>query len=153
MSASRSTASNLSAGLAGLLFGLGLVLAGMADPNKVLAFLDVAGPWDPSLGLVMGAAIPIGAVAFALARRRSSSLLGLPIELPRRTDVDVPLVLGAALFGVGWGLSGICPGPALVSVASGHAEVLFFVVPMWLGIALVDARRRAGDTSEPAEAP
>ena len=100
--------------LVGLVFGLGLCLSGMTEPSKVLGFLDFAGAWDPSLALVMGGGIAVGLGVFALARRRRFALLGDPMPAPPSTSIDRPLLLGAGLFGLGWGLSGICPGPAIV---------------------------------------
>lgn len=126
----------LIAALAGLLFGLGLLLSGMADPHKVLGFLDLAGAWDPSLALVMGGAIALGLPGFALARRRSHSLLGAPMQLPTRKAVDAPLLIGAALFGIGWGLAGYCPGPALVGAAAGLGSAAIFSVAMLAGMLL-----------------
>lgn len=126
----------LIAALAGLLFGLGLLLSGMADPQKVLGFLDLAGAWDPSLALVMGGAIAMGLPGFAWARRRSHSLLGAPMQLPTRKAVDAPLLIGAALFGIGWGLAGYCPGPALVGTAAGLGSAAIFSVAMLAGMLL-----------------
>lgn len=126
----------------GLLFGLGLLLAGMANPAKVQAFLDLAGAWDPSLMLVMGGAIAIAAPAFAWAKRHQRTLLGASLELPQARHLDRRLLLGAALFGAGWGMAGICPGPALVLLAQGKA--LIFVLAMLAGMglhALVNDRR------------
>lgn len=120
--------------LAGLLFGLGLMLAGMTDPSKVLAFLDLAGAWDPSLALVMGGGIAVGLGAFTLAKGRSKTLLGSAIFLPQATVIDRRLLGGSALFGVGWGLAGFCPGPALVSLGLGDAKVWVFVAAMVAGM-------------------
>ena len=120
--------------LAGLLFGLGLMLAGMTDPSKVLAFLDLAGAWDPSLALVMGGGIAVGLGAFTLAKGRSKTLLGSAIFLPQATVIDRRLLGGSALFGVGWGLAGFCPGPALVSLGLGDAKVWIFVAAMVAGM-------------------
>ena len=125
--------------LSGLLFGLGLILSGMTDPSKVIGFLDLAGSWDPSLALVMGGAIAVGLVAFQLARQRKRSLLGEPMQLPTATRIDQRLVIGALLFGVGWGLAGYCPGPALASVATGASEPIIFVLAMFAGMVLVEA--------------
>ncbi|WP_413460299.1 DUF6691 family protein [Herbaspirillum huttiense] len=126
----------LAALAAGLLFGLGLIVSGMADPAKVLGFLDLAGQWDPSLALVMAGAIAIGMPAFALARRRSRSLLGAPMQLPTARGIDRRLVLGSVLFGFGWGLAGICPGPALVLLGMGSLKGLAFVLAMLAGMLL-----------------
>lgn len=132
---------------AGLLFGAGLLLSGMADPAKVLAFLDVAGAWDPSLLLVMAGAIAVAAPAFAWARGHRQSMLDLPVQLPASSRVDQRLLSGALLFGVGWGLAGICPGPALVLVGSAVAEGLVFTVAMLAGMVLFELwRRHWGET-------
>ena len=132
--------------VAGLVFGLGLLLSGMADPAKVLGFLDLAGAWDPSLMFVMGGAVGVGVVAFAVARRRTRSLLGEPMQLPTSTGVDRRLVAGALLFGAGWGLAGFCPGPALVALGLGEAKAVVFVAAMLAGMGLFAffEGRRAG---------
>lgn len=128
---------------AGLVFGLGLLLSGMADPAKVLGFLDLAGAWDPSLVAVMAGAIAVGAIAFAFARRRTRSLLGNAMQLPARTAMDGRLVAGALMFGVGWGLAGFCPGPALVALGLGAPQAIVFVGAMLAGMGLFEwfARR------------
>lgn len=115
---------------AGLLFGIGLILSGMTDPGKVTGFLDLAGKWDPSLGLVMAGAIAVSVIPFHLASRRSTALLGGPMRLPTRSDIDRRLVLGSLVFGAGWGLAGYCPGPALASLLSGGAKPVIFVAAM-----------------------
>lgn len=120
--------------IAGLVFGLGLILSGMGDPAKVQNFLDVLGAWDPSLALVMGGAIAVGLVAFTWAKKRKTSLLGEAMQLPTSTTIDAKLLTGAAMFGVGWGLAGFCPGPAVMNLVSGHAEVLLFVAAMLVGM-------------------
>lgn len=117
---------NLSALLSGLIFGLGLILSGMTEPGKVLGFLDIAGLWDPSLAFVMGGAVSVAAVAFALARRRTRSIT--PPIAP--ASIDRRLLLGALLFGIGWGLAGICPGPAIVLLGSGSVDGLIFALGM-----------------------
>jgi hypothetical protein len=130
--------------VAGLVFGLGLLLSGMADPAKVLGFLDLAGAWDPSLMFVMGGAVGVGVVAFAAARRRTRSLLGEPMQLPAKAGVDRRLVAGALLFGAGWGLAGFCPGPALVALGLGEVKAGVFVASMLAGMGLfafVEQRR------------
>lgn len=134
----------LSAVLAGLVFGVGLLLSGMANPAKVLGFLDLAGAWDPSLALVMVGAIGVGLPAFALAGRRSKSVLGLEMKLPSSRQIDRRLVLGSALFGVGWGIAGFCPGPALVALGLGQSKALIFTGAMLLGMGLFEfiERRR-----------
>lgn len=120
--------------VAGLLFGLGLIVAGMTNPAKILGFLDVTGKWDPSLALVMAGAIAVGLVAFALARRRTVSALGLPMQLPSAQIIDLRLVGGSVVFGIGWGLAGFCPGPALVALGAGYAKAFVFVAAMLLGM-------------------
>jgi len=122
--------------LAGLVFGIGLLLSGMADPAKVLGFLDLAGNWDPSLALVMAGAIVVAAMGFAVARRRAKSLLGAPIQLPTKRTVDRRLIVGSTLFGAGWGLAGFCPGPALVALGMGEAKAIVFVLAMLAGMGL-----------------
>lgn len=122
----------------GLIFGLGLIVGGMANPAKVLGFLDLAGAWDPSLALVMAGAIAVGALAFAFAKRRSMSLIGLPMQLPTATHIDKRLIVGNALFGIGWGLAGICPGPGLVLLGTGATKGLVFVTAMVGGMALFE---------------
>ncbi|MFO1277773.1 MAG: DUF6691 family protein [Sphaerotilus natans] len=126
----------LSSLLAGLVFGLGLIAAGMTDPMKVRAFLDLAGAWDPSLALVMGAAIAVGLPATLIARRRGRSWSGAPIEWPQSNAIDARLIGGGVLFGIGWGLAGLCPGPALVALGSGWGEAAIFVAAMLGGMAL-----------------
>lgn len=117
----------------GLVFGLGLCLSGMSEPSKVLGFLDLAGAWDPSLAFVMGGAIVVAAPAFALARRRRVDWLGGAVELPTARAIDAPLVLGALIFGVGWGLAGVCPAPGLVDVGFASPAAMVFVVAMGAG--------------------
>jgi uncharacterized protein len=124
----------LAAFAAGLVFGLGLILSGMSDPGKVIGFLDVAGSWDPSLAFVMAGAILVGVLAFALARRRARAFFGGAIELPTRRDIDLRLLAGSLVFGIGWGLAGFCPGPALVSFGSGQDKAAVFVVAMLAGM-------------------
>ena len=122
----------------GLVFGIGLILAGMANPIKVKGFLDLAGLWDPSLGLVMGGAIAVGTVAVAWARRRSRSWSGEHIELPTNQLIDRRLIVGGLLFGAGWGIGGFCPGPALVALGSGMVEAAVFVAAMVVGMLIND---------------
>ena len=124
--------------LSGLLFGIGLILAGMANPAKVLAFLDLAGAWDPSLGLVMGGAISVGLVAFAIAKKRHLSYLGFSIQLPTNRTIDKRLVLGGLIFGIGWGLVGICPAPAFVLLGAGSIKGAVFVVAMVIGMGIFE---------------
>ncbi len=123
---------------AGVVFGLGLIVSGMANPAKVLGFLDLAGPWDPSLAFVMAGAIAVGAFAFAVARNRTRSLLGLQMRLPTATQLDRRLVLGSLLFGVGWGVAGFCPGPALVALGMGQGKAVVFMAAMVAGMALFE---------------
>ncbi|MFN3861745.1 MAG: DUF6691 family protein [Roseateles sp.] len=132
----------LSALFAGLLFGCGLILSGMADPSRVLGFLDLAGAWNPSLALVMVGAIAVGTVAFALARRAGVSLLGLELKLPTARHIDRRLVGGSLLFGIGWGLAGFCPGPALVALGMGEAKAAVFVLAMLAGMGLFELLER-----------
>mgnify|MGYP001560527611 FL=1 len=140
---------NITALLAGLIFGLGLILAGMADPAKVLAFLDITGAWDPSLALVMGGAIAVGSVAFAVAGRRNRSYLGLPMHLPTARAIDKRLVLGSLAFGIGWGLAGICPGPALVLLGTGSSKGIVFVAAMLLGMGIFEILERYRSVDRP----
>jgi uncharacterized membrane protein YedE/YeeE len=134
--------SALGAFLAGLVFGIGLILSGMTDPGKVIGFLDIAGNWDPSLAFVMGGAVLVGFFAFSLAGRRGRSFLGGAMELPRRRDIDTRLVAGSVVFGIGWGLAGFCPGPALVSFGSGQDKAAVFVAAMLLGMLAYTAAER-----------
>jgi uncharacterized protein len=124
------------AALSGLLFGLGLLLSGMANPAKVTGFLDLAGAWDPSLALVMAGAIAVALPLFRLARRRQQAVAGGALQWPQNRQIDKPLVLGAVIFGMGWGLAGICPGPALVLSGAGLPQGMLFVASMLAGMAL-----------------
>jgi uncharacterized membrane protein YedE/YeeE len=128
----------LSEFLVGLLFGLGLLISGMTDPSKVLGFLDLFGQWDPSLALVMGGAIGVGVFAFALAKNRTVSFLGDAMRMPTSSQIDRRLIVGALMFGSGWGLAGFCPGPALVSLAAGQPKAAAFVVFMGLGMIIFE---------------
>jgi uncharacterized membrane protein YedE/YeeE len=127
---------------AGLVFGIGLLLSGMTDPGKVIGFLDLAGAWDPSLAFVMGGAILVGFYAFRLAGRRGKAFLGAPMHLPTRRDIDPRLVGGSVLFGIGWGLAGFCPGPALVSFGAGVDQAAVFVAAMLAGMVVYHAAER-----------
>ncbi len=118
----------------GLLFGLGLILAGMTDPGKVIGFLDLAGLWDPSLALVMGGAIAMGIGAFAVARKRTAAFLGGAMQLPTASAIDRRLVVGSLVFGAGWGLAGFCPGPAVVAAGAGHWQAWVFTAAMLAGM-------------------
>ena len=126
----------LFAWLAGLIFGLGLLIAGMANPAKVLGFLDLTGHWDPSLAFVMLGGIAVASIGFFIAGRRARTWLGLPVQIPTARQIDRRLIGGSLLFGVGWGLAGICPGPALVLVGAGMAKGLVFVIAMLAGMAV-----------------
>ena len=120
----------LTALVAGLIFGLGLLLSGMSNPAKVIGFLDLAGNWDPSLVFVMVGAIAVASIGFAFAKKRTTSLLNLPMQIPGNKRVDQRLVFGSALFGIGWGLAGICPGPSLVLLGMGIGKGALFFVAM-----------------------
>jgi hypothetical protein len=128
--------------VAGLIFGLGLLLAGMANPAKVLGFLDLAGPWDPSLALVMAGAIAVALLPFTWAKRQNRSLLGAAMRLPLKRGLDRRLLIGSLLFGMGWGLAGICPGPAVVLLLSGHWQALLFGLAMLAGMGLFELLER-----------
>jgi len=128
--------------LAGLVFGLGLIVSGMTDPAKVLGFLDLAGAWDPSLALVMGSAVMVGALAFALAGRRARSYLGAEMKLPAAGRIDRRLVLGGVVFGIGWGVAGFCPGPGLVALGMGEIKALIFVAAMLAGMGVFELFER-----------
>lgn len=136
--------------LAGLVFGFGLILSGMANPAKVLGFLDLAGRWDPSLALVMAGAVGVGLLAFAIARRRTASFLCLPMRLPTARHIDGRLVGGSLLFGIGWGLAGFCPGPALAALGMGQVKAAIFVGAMLAGMGVFELleRRAAPSTAK-----
>lgn len=122
----------------GLIFGLGLLISGMTDPAKVLAFLDLFGTWDPSLAFVMGGAIAVGLFAFAVAKKRTTSFLGGAMHLPTSNQLTKRLVIGSMLFGIGWGLAGFCPGPGFVTMAGGDAKAGVFVLAMVAGMVLFE---------------
>ena len=126
----------------GLIFGMGLMISGMTDPSKIIGFLDLAGAWDPSLAFVMGGAILVGFVAFRLARRRTASSLGGAMHIPNMRQIDRRLVLGSVTFGVGWGLAGYCPGPAVVAFGAGLDKAVVFVIAMVAGMALYESADR-----------
>jgi uncharacterized membrane protein YedE/YeeE len=136
--------------LAGLLFGIGLMVSGMANPAKVLGFLDLAGRWDPSLAFVMLGAIAVGSLAFFIAKRRKRSFLGLPVQLPASAKVTLRLVLGSAAFGIGWGLAGFCPGPALVALGAGYPKAWGFVAAMVAGMLVFDMLERVKSSRQQA---
>ncbi len=124
--------------VSGLIFGIGLIAAGMTDPAKVKGFLDLAGAWDPSLALVMGGAIAVGLVAFRAASRRTVSWTGEHMELPTNKTIDARLIGGGVLFGIGWGVGGFCPGPAIVALGSGMTQAVAFIAAMLVGMVLHD---------------
>jgi uncharacterized membrane protein YedE/YeeE len=129
--------------IAGVIFGLGLIVSGMANPAKVLGFLDLAGRWDPSLAFVMAGAVAVAAFAFAIARRRAVSVLGGRISLPATRAIDRRLVVGSMMFGVGWGIAGFCPGPALVALGMAEPKALVFVAAMLSGMAFFEMLERS----------
>lgn len=133
----------LMAFVVGLVFGIGLIVAGMTDPSKVQGFLDLAGQWDPSLAFVMGGAILVGLLAFPFAANRDRALLGDTMRIPAATHIDRRLVGGSLAFGAGWGLAGFCPGPALASLSSGRLEVLLFTGAMLAGMGLFELLERS----------
>lgn len=143
----------LTALLSGLIFGFGLILSGMANPAKVLGFLDLAGHWDPSLAFVMAGAIAVGTVAFFLARKRTVSFLGGAMHLPTARDIDRRLVAGSLLFGIGWGLGGFCPGPGLVALGMGEMKALVFVAAMIAGMVIFEVLEHVGATGSKSRAP
>jgi len=122
----------------GILFGIGLTIAQMVNPAKVLSFLDLAGNWDPSLAFVMGGGAGVAALGYRLVLRRQRPLLADAFQVPKRTDIDARLVIGGGLFGIGWGIGGLCPGPALSVLALGHSEAIIFMVAMLTGFGLFE---------------
>ena len=132
----------LSALLSGLVFGLGLIVSGMANPAKVLGFLDLAGEWDPSLALVMAGAIAVGFFAFLIAKNRTRSIIGAEMKLPTASAIDNRLLAGSALFGAGWGVAGFCPGPGLVALGMGEPKALVFVAAMLAGMVIFSWREK-----------
>ena len=124
----------ITAWLSGLVFGLGLIVSGMVNPAKVLGFLDLAGAWDPSLALVMAGAVAVGFFAFLAAQKRTHSLIGAEMKLPTASAINRRLVAGSALFGVGWGVAGFCPGPSLAALGMGEPKALVFVAAMLVGM-------------------
>ena len=128
--------------LVGLLFGVGLIVAGVTDPSKVLGFLDLAGTWDPSLAFVMGGGILVGLGAFAVAKKRTTTFLGGAMQLPTSAVIDRRLIGGSLLFGAGWGLAGFCPGPAIVSLGAGQPKAAAFVVAMLVGMVVFEIAQR-----------
>lgn len=138
--------------LAGLVFGVGLIVSGMANPAKVLGFLDLTGAWDPSLALVMAGAIGISFFAFLFAKKRTLSLIGADMKLPAGRTIDRRLIIGSTLFGIGWGVAGFCPGPGLVALGMGEVKALIFVAAMLAGMAVFEFFERSRSTEQPAAA-
>lgn len=132
----------------GLIFGLGLLISGMSEPEKVLGFLDLFGAWDATLAFVMAGAVAVGCAGFALARRRHAPLLAPAFAWPSRRDIDAPLLIGSVLFGIGWGLTGICPGPALLNLEGLTAPIIVFVAAMAVGMSGFELWQRRGAASE-----
>lgn len=130
------------AGAAGVLFGIGLLMSGMTQPARVIGFLDPVSGWDPTLAFVMGGAVVVYGIAYRIIRRRSDPWFDVRFHVPQRRDVDPQLVAGAAVFGIGWGLGGYCPGPALVSAGSATTSVLVFAVAMLAGMVLQSVTSR-----------
>lgn len=128
----------IAAFVCGLIFGLGLVVSGMSQPTKVLGFLDIVGRWDPTLAIVMAAALVVSGIGFALVRQGKRPVLAPQYLWPTRTDIDRRLVVGSMLFGIGWGLVGLCPGPALVNLAGLMPSVMVFVLAMAAGMVIKD---------------
>ncbi|MGB2108491.1 MAG: DUF6691 family protein [Marinobacter vinifirmus] len=137
---------------AGLVFGMGLIVSGMANPEKVLGFLDIAGLWDPSLAFVMGGAIIVGLVSLAVARKRTLSFLGFNMKLPTNNRIEKRMVIGSMMFGIGWGIAGFCPGPGLVALGAGEIKGAVFVASMVAGMVLFELfernRARAGSETD-----
>jgi uncharacterized protein len=132
----------LSSFIVGLIFGIGLILAGMTNPAKVIGFLDITGTWDPSLAFVMGGGILVAIVAFRFAKKRTVNFLGGAMRMPTSDMIDKRLVIGSLLFGAGWGMAGFCPGPALTSMGSGNPKAVIFVIAMIVGMALFELADR-----------
>ncbi|MFB9262129.1 DUF6691 family protein [Bradyrhizobium erythrophlei] len=132
--------------ICGLIFGAGLLISGMTDPQKVLGFLDLFGAWDATLAFVMGGAVAVSAAGFAVARRRSAPAFSARFLWPERSDIDAPLLVGAVLFGIGWSLVGICPGPALVNLAGFTLPIVVFVAAMISGMIGYEFWRRRAAT-------
>ena len=124
--------------LIGVMFGFGLIISGMTNPQKILNFLDITGFWDPSLIFVMGGAVLVGLGGFYLVTKRSEAFFGGALHIPKRRDITMPLIIGSVMFGVGWGIAGFCPGPAIISLGSGQIKALVFVLAMLAGMAICD---------------
>jgi len=143
----------LTALLAGLVFGVGLIISGMVNPAKVIGFLDLAGAWDPSLAMVMAGALAVGGIALAMADKRGTTLLGTPMMLPVARNLEPRLVPGSLMFGVGWGLAGFCPGPALVALGAGYVKAMVFGVAMLAGMLVFEGAERVRAGPVPATKP
>ena len=124
--------------LIGVLFGIGLIISGMSNPQKILNFLDLAGNWDPSLLFVMTGAILVGLGGFYMVSKRTEAFFGGALHIPTRRDISKPLVIGSLIFGAGWGIAGFCPGPALVALGAGHLKALVFVAAMLVGMEICE---------------
>ncbi|MBU3603025.1 YeeE/YedE family protein [Polynucleobacter sp. AP-Kaivos-20-H2] len=122
----------------GVLFGWGLIISGMSNPEKILGFLDLAGPWDPSLAFVMLGAVLVGLAGFYVVSKRSEAFFGGALHIPTRRDITKPLIVGSLIFGAGWGIAGFCPGPALVALGAGHLKALVFVIAMIVGMEICE---------------
>ena len=129
--------------IAGLLFGVGLILSGMTDPAKVIGFLDIGGEWNPSLAFVMVGAISVSYFAFRAAQKQSTTIIGQPVIFPMKKEIDLSLIAGSITFGIGWGLAGYCPGPALASIATGHEKPIIFFVAMLIGMGIYEVLQKA----------
>jgi len=134
--------------LAGLIFGVGLILSGMSNPAKVLGFLDITGKWDPSLAFVMVGAISVGFVAFLVAHKRTVSFMSAEMRLPTNRNIDRRLVVGSIVFGIGWGIAGFCPGPALVALGMGEIKAIVFAAAMLAGMGLFGFIERRRDANQ-----
>lgn len=128
----------LTALMSGLVFSFGLIVSQMVNPGKVQGFLDIFGNWDPSLMFVLGGAIPVAFIAVRLSRAMQKPLLGSTFDMPSKTEIDRPLVVGSAIFGIGWGLGGLCPAPAIASLSVGAEAAVYFVVAMIIGMVAHD---------------
>ncbi|WP_424970712.1 DUF6691 family protein [Dinoroseobacter sp. S76] len=137
--------------LIGLVFGVGIALSGMANPAKVLNFFDIAGSWDPSLAFVMGGALTLTALGYRLAWRRAAPALAPSFQVPTNTALDARLLGGAAIFGIGWGIAGFCPGGALPALGTGRIEVIWFVAALILGILITRTLLDRGSRAAPLE--
>jgi len=136
---------------AGTLFGAGMIISGMVDPDKVLAFLDVTGHWDPSLAFVMGGALAVFAPFYHLViKKRKESLNGVGLDSTNDKKVDAKLIIGSSIFGIGWGIAGICPGPAITSLSSGGTEIVVFIIMMFVGMAIAKQVPVASQTTQPS---